>query len=176
MKKLSLLLIIVLTTISCDKLTEVDFDTSLSATSDNVTVNSVASKAVVAGYFETTFVLDLDNADTHDYLDNIKNLDLNEVAISFQGLSALAGNTTQTNLTLIFNNQVTLQFSDFVYADVANGEKYLIKDAQKVSEIAQLLLDSKQLTLTVQGSIPDSAIYNFYIKLTAEATITANVL
>ncbi len=176
MKRISLLLVFLMTIMSCEKATEVDFSTSLSATSDQISVNNVPMRGMVAGQYETTFVLNLDNNDTHKYLDNIKNLDLNEVSLVFQGLSGLAGNQTPTHLKLTFNNQINLEYTDFVYDHVASGQKFQINQSQKIREIAQLLLDRKQLTIKLEGNIPDSATYNFFIKFMAKAKITANAL
>ncbi len=176
MKRISLLLVFLMTIMSCEKATEVDFSTSLSATSDQISVNNVPMRGMVAGQYETTFVLNLDNNDTHKYLDNIKNLDLNEVSLVFQGLSGLAGNQTPTHLKLTFNNQINLEYTDFIYDHVASGQKFQINQSQKIREIAQLLLDRKQLTIKLEGNIPDSATYNFFIKFMAKAKITANAL
>ena len=177
MKKLNVLFVLImLTALSCEKATEIDFSTNLSATSDQITVNNAPMRGMVAGQYETTFVLNLDNNDTHKYLDNIKDIDLSEVSLIFQGLSGLAGNQTPTHLKLTFNNQITIEYTDFVYDHVANGQKFQINQSQEIREIAQLLLDRKQLTIKLEGNIPDSATYNFFIKFMAKAKITANAL
>ena len=176
MKKVVLLLLLtVITLTSCKKdATDVTFSTNLSKTSDQIDVNSPTMKASSA--FNETFIVDLSNADTQDYIDRIKDIDLENVRISFQGLAGLAGNTTSTILRITVNDQITLTFNNFVYDNVANGQDFVIDDAQKVNEMADLLKSAKKLTIKVEGNIPDTAMYQFYINFMAKANITASAL
>jgi len=177
MKKVLLLVTLVAVSLtSCKKdLTEVTFSTNLSKTSDQIVVNAPTSRAV-ASNFSTTFVLDLDNADTHDYLDQIEDIDLDDVQMIFQGLSGLAGNQVPTNLTVTINNQITFEFPNFTYDSVAQGDPIMITDNAKIQQVANLLKTAKKITIKVESSIPDTNMYQFNIKFMAKAKITANAL
>jgi len=177
MKKVLLLVTLVAVSLtSCKKdLTEVTFSTDLSKTSDQIVVNAPTSRAV-ASNFDTTFVLDLDNADTHDYLDQIEDIDLDDVQMIFQGLSGLAGNQVPTNLRITINNQITFDFPNFTYDSVAQGDPIMITDNAKIQQVADLLKTAKKITIKVESYIPDTNMYQFNIKFMAKANITANAL
>jgi len=181
MKKFILLSLLIVTISSCDKdLLDVSFSSNLSQTSEPIiinspSINSPSVKNPLQAY-ETTFVVDLENPDTKDYLNKIKDIDLENVRIAFQGLDGLAGNTTPTVLKITVNNQLVLEFNDFKYSDVANGQEFAIEDTQKIKEMASLLFSTKKLTIKVEGNIPDTAMYQFYIKFMAKANITASAL
>jgi len=175
-KVLLLVTLVAVSLTSCDKdLTEVTFSTNLSKTSDQIVVNAPTNKALDSN-FNTTFVLDLDNADTHDYLDKIKDIDLKNVRMTFQGLSGLSGNTTPTVLKITINNEIIFEFNDFKYSDIADGEEFVIDDTQKINRAADLLKSAKKLTIKIEGNIPDTNMYQFFIKFMAKADITANAL
>jgi len=177
MKKVLLLVTLVAVSLSsCKKdLTEVTFSTNLSKTSDQIVVNAPTSKAT-ASNFNTTFVLDLDNADTHNYLDQIKDVDLDDVRITFQGLAGLAGNQVPTNFTITINNQITFDFPNFTYDSVAQGDPIMITDNAKIQRVANLLKTAKKITIKIESYIPDTNMYEFNIKFMAKAKITANAL
>lgn len=177
MKKVALLLVLTMIGFtSCKKdAADVEFSTNLSKTSDQIDVNSPTLKMATSAYNET-FVVDLENAETRDYINKIKDVDLENVRIAFQGLAGLAGNTTPTVLRLTINNQVVLEYNNFVYDRVANGQDFVIDDTQKVDQMANLLQTAKKLTIKVEGNIPDTAMYQFYIKFMAKANITASAL
>ena len=161
---------------SCDKATEVTFDSQLSQTSDEVAVNETTQNRTTNTAFSTVFVLNLDNSDTHDYLDQLKDLDLSDVNLSFSGLSGLAGNTTVVDLTIIIDNQIVITIPNFNFDMVAQGDPIMINDTQKINQIAARLLDHKKINVEITGSIPSSDTYHFRIKLQTKATITADAL
>ncbi len=177
MKKVALLLVLTMISFtSCKKdAADVEFSTNLSKTSDQIDVNSPTLKSATSAYNET-FIVNLENPDTQDYINKIKDIDLENVRITFQGLAGLAGNTTPTLLKLTINNQVVLEYNNFVYDRVANGQDFVIDDTQKVDQMADLLKTAKKLTIKVEGNIPDAAMYQFYIKFMAKANITASAL
>jgi len=178
MKKFSLssLFLMLLVMTSCDKATEVSFDSQLSQTSDEIAVNESTQNKTTNAPFSTSFVLSLDNSDTHDYLDQLKDLDLSDMKLSFTGLSGLAGNTTVVDLTIIVDNQIVINIPNFNFDMVAQGDPIMITDTQKINQIATRLLDRKKINIEISGSIPSSDTYHFRIKLQAKATITADAL
>ncbi len=176
MKNFILLSLLVLTFASCSKdVLDVEFSTTLSQTSDEISVNETASR-VAGGSFSTEFVLDLSNQDTQPYLNKIKEITLQDVVLTFQGLEALAGNQTATNLTITFDDQIVIELNDFVFGNVAAGQDFILNESAKINEAAGLLLQNKKLNVKVEGVIPDSAVYHFFITLNTTAKITANPL
>ncbi len=178
MKKLPLLLfamIIALTSCSKDA-TDVDFSTDLSKTSDEIVVNDTPVRVVGNGDFSTQFILSLENDDTRAYLDKLKDLSLKDVRLKFQGISALSGNQTPTQLKITFNNRVEIILNDFVYDRVADGQEFALNQTQQINEMAQILLNNKQVTIKIEGHIPDVNTYRFFIKFLAKANITASTL
>ena len=178
MKKLSLLSLLMMLFVmsSCDKVTEVTFDSQLSQTSDEVAVNESTHNRTANTPFSTAFVLSLDNSDTHDYLDQLKDLELSNLNLSFTGLSGLTGNTTVVDLTITVDNQIVITIPNFNFDMVAQGDPFMITDTQKINQIASRLLDHKKINVEIRGSIPSSDTYHFRIKLQAKATITADAL
>ncbi len=177
MKKFSLLVLSMLFLSACDKVTDVDFSTSISKKSDAIVVND-PNRSVNnnTGVYETEFVIDLDNPDTHDYLDRINDIDLSGVRLIFEGLSSLSGNQTPTALKITINNQLVFEYNNFTYNNVANGQDFMIEDASKINELAQMLQSQNRLTVKIEGLIPDTAMYQFYITFKANANITASAL
>ena len=181
MKKLFLFtLIIGLTFTACKKdALDANFTTNISATSPQIDVNAttnVFAKMTNVGTYSQSFEVSLKNADTQDYLNKLKDLDLSNVKLQFSGLSGLASNATDTDLTVTIDNQITFHYTDFKYSEVANGQDFSLVDNQKIAEIASLLLNHKKITVKVEGTIPDSATYHFFIKFLAKAKVTAEAI
>jgi len=177
MKKLSLIvLFIALGFTSCKKdIADVSFNSNLSATSNEVVVNDVTRSAATTPY-STSYELDLKNSDTEDYLNKLKEIKLSDVKFYFEGLAALAGNQVPTDLSFTINNQITFEFPGFTYDGVAQGDPIMITDTAKVQQIAELLLQNKKITVSVNGVIPDAAAHHFFVKIMAKANITAKAL
>jgi hypothetical protein len=182
MKKLfTLVSFVFIVVVSCNKDTlDTTFTTNISATSSQISVNDVtmnkgADFINLATYSET-FVVKLDNSETQDYLDKLKDISLSDVRLQFNGLSGLASNHTETNFMVTFDNQISFQFTDFKYSEVANGQDFELDDSQKIAQIAEILLEQQKISIKVEGSIPDTATYHFVIKFLAKADITANAL
>ena len=179
MKKLTLLLLtLTLSFMSCSKdATDVEFTTNLSTTSGEITVNDNTLRTPANdGTFETEFIIDLENEDTREYLDRLKDLELEDVKLTFQGLSGLAGNMTPTHLKISINNQVEINLNDFVYDRVAGGQEFAVNQSQLINEMAEILLNNKKVSVKIEGQIPDTATYHFYITIMAKARITAQAL
>ncbi len=169
-------LLFVLALSSCKKdLVDAKFSSQLSETSDEIVVNSGTFKGV-SGNYVTEFDLDLSNPDTQDYLDRLKEIELSDVKLQFQGLSALNQDDTATDLIITIDNAVVFNFNHFKYMDVASGQDFILDDTQKTKQIADYLLSNKKVHVKIQGTIPSANQFNFYIKFLAKAEITAKAL
>jgi hypothetical protein len=182
MKKLFLFaLAISLTFTSCKKdALDVNFTTNISATSPQIDVNTApingASRMSSSATFSQSFVVDLSNPDTQDYLNKLKEISLSDVRLQFSGLSDLVSNNVDTDLTVTIDNQITFHYGNFKYSQVANGQDFDLVDSQKNAEIAEILLNRKKITVKIDGTIPDTATYHFFIKFLAKANIKAEAL
>ncbi len=178
MKKLLILTLVLLVAglTSCEKnAMGVDVNTNIAATSDRIDVND-AEKLRSGADFTTSFYVDIDNEDTHNYLEKIEAVDLSDVVLTFDGLAALADNTTPVALSVIIDDEIVIDIPDFSYDQIAQGEPLKIVDAQKISAIADKLLTEKRVKITVSGSVPTPDPYHFYITFKAKAKISAGVL
>jgi len=177
MKKFSLLLLfLTLVLSSCDKdATEVNFTTNISATSDDIAVNETSMKTN-SNHYDVEFEVNLENEDTQEYLDKIKDIDIQELNLIFNGLEDLAGNQTPTNLKITIDNNIVFEYNGFKYDLVASGEKFQIENTDKIKEVAELLQNKKKVTVRIEGVIPDMNFHQFTITVDALAKITADVL
>ncbi len=178
MKKALLFFVLTLTGLtSCKKKAlDVNFDTNLSATSEEVVVNETTRNAMTGQNYTTTFVLDLDNSDTHGYLDRLKSLDLSNVAVTFDGLENLSGNNTVVELTIAVDNDIIITIPGFNYDMVAQGNPISITDTQKIEQIAGRLLDNKKINITISSRIPSTGTFHFHITFSAKANIKASAI
>jgi len=182
MKKLFLLVLAIsLTFTACKKdALDVNFTTTLSATSPQIDVNATpiigAARLTSPTPYSQTFEVDLSNPDTQDYLNKLKEISLSDVRLQFSGLSDLASNVTDTDLTVTIDNQVTFHYTNFKYSEVANGQDFNLVDNQKIATIAEILLNRKKITVKIDGFIPDTATYHFFIKFLAKAKIKAQAI
>jgi len=174
-------LVITLMFTSCKKdVLDANFTTNISATSPQIDVNDApindAYRSNTLAPYSQTFDVDLSNPDTQDYLNKLKEISLSDVRLQFSGLAGLAANTTDTDFTVTIDDQITFSFNDFKYSEVANGQDFMLNDNQKVAEIAEILLNRKKITVKVEGFIPDTATYHFFVKFLAKAKIKAEAL
>ncbi len=178
MRKIIFLISILLIVSACDKIDDVSFETNLSQQSSEIVVNDDVPRSKINYYptYNAEFDLSLDNADTHDYLNKLKEIDLSNVQFSFEGLNALAGNTDPVDLTIIIDNETVLSLSDFSYDTVAQGDPIMLTDITKINMIANNLLQNKKLHVQILSSIPSLDLLRFYINFNVHAKITANVL
>ncbi len=178
MKKTVLLFVFtVLSLTACKKeALDVTFSTDLSATSDQIVVNETVRSAMSGPDYLIDFDLDLDNSDTHDYLDKLKSIDLSNVKLTFDGLSGLAGNTTVVDLTITVDNDIVITIPNFSYDLVAQGDPIMITDTQKIQQIADKLLSQKKVNIKISSRVPTTDPQHFYISFKAKANIKAGAL
>ena len=178
MKKTVLLLLFVFISLSSCKKKDLDvnFSTNLSSTSEQIEVNTTTRNVMTGSPFDTSFVLNLDNSDTHEYLDQLKSIDLSNVNLTFDGLAGLAGNTTVVDLTITFDNDIVINIPNFSFDQVAQGDPIMITDTQKIQQAADRLLNNKKVNITVTGTIPSNDAFQFYITVSAKANIKAGAL
>ena len=178
MKKTVLLFVFtVLSLTACKKdALDVTFSTDLSATSDQIVVNEPARTTMSGPDYEVSFDLDLDNSDTHEYLEKLKSIDLSNVRLYFNGLSGLAGNNTVVDFTITVDNDIVITIQNFSYDLVAQGDPIMITDTQKIEQIADKLLSKKKVNIKISSRVPTNDTQHFNISFKTKANIKAGAL
>ncbi|NRD21775.1 hypothetical protein HNV10_00885 [Winogradskyella litoriviva] len=167
-KILSALLICFVFTSCDDDILDVDFDTTVKAT---IVANVDQGQETV----NESVVLSLDNNDTHDYLDKIKDVTIKKLTyriISFSGDS-------QGSVDIDFYaDNITLQTEAFVVNDAYNSATvFEVTDISKLNTMANMLKNNNHTTVGITGNtVATEGGMNFNIEVTAELEITANPL
>ncbi len=170
-KILSALLICFIFT-SCDKdLLDVDFDTTVKAT---IVANINQGQETI----NESAVLSLENNDTRDYLDKIKNLKIKKLTYK---IISFSGDTEGYIDVDFYANSITLKTEAFVVKEAYDASTiFEITDVSKLNAMADLLKTNKNTTVGISGlctgiqsNIDD---LDFNIEVTAELEVTANPL
>jgi len=160
---------------SCDKeVTGITYVTHLKATTDEITVNDTQNNN--SNLFDIEFDVNLENEDTREYLDQIKNFELEKISLFFHGLDSLAENQTPTHLKITIDNDIVFDYSDFKYSMIANGNPFVINDTEKLNEVAELLYNNKFIHVKIEGEIPDTQYYQFFIEIDVLAKMEVDAL
>lgn len=154
---------------SCDEdLLDVDFDTTVKAT---VVANVNQGQETV----DENVVLSLDNSDTHDYLDNIKGVEIKKLTYK---ISSFSGNELgEVDVDFYADNLVLRTESFNVKTAYNNGTIFEITDVSKLNAIADLLKTNKKTTVGITGETNSTeGAMDFNIEVTAVLEVTANPL
>ena len=175
-KKISLLLAMILVLSGCNwikDLAEVEFSTDLMLDIP-VTVTGTKSadqaKALNASNFSASLDLKLeDNEDIEPYLEKLRNIDLNSVMITVNGLTS--GQTINT-LTLEAAGVGII----FTQTNISNENNSFTPeaDAAKLLQAGEKLKNDRKLTVTVSGTANSPMVFN--VNLIFDADITAGAL
>ena len=155
---------------SCDKLdelTEVDFNTSVT---ERITVNVDAGENVV---LNNSVMVNIDNPDTHDYLNKIKNVTINSLTykvVSFDGdfNGMMTANLIADGVTLATHTDVLV--SDEIEV------LYSIDDTAKLTAIATKLKNKADVVMEVTGTATSEVGMYFQIEVTLNLKVTADAL
>ncbi len=155
---------------SCDKLdelTEVDFNTSIT---ERIAVNVDAGENVV---LNNSVMVNIDNPDTHDYLNKIKNVTINSLTykvVSFDGdfNGMMTANLIADGVTLATHTDVLV--SDEIEV------LYSIDDTAKLTAIATKLKNKADVVMEVTGTATSEVGMYFQIEVTLNLKVTADAL
>jgi len=167
--KILVLLLISFPFTSCIKdLADIDFTTDITESFD-VHINQNQESV------SQSINLSLDNNDTHDYLNDIKEVSITKLTykvINFTGDEAgtIDVEFDSDGIVLISNGFNVKQAND-------NGTIYEITDVTKLNQIANALKNNHQVTLSIIGDCSALvANMDFKIEVTAELDVVANPL
>lgn len=168
------ILLVVFTFNSCDeaeKLADVEFSTTL-VEKIPVHFNEDQSQEPI----EKTLILSLDNTDTHDYLDKIKDVSIKKLTYKIVDLTG--GDESayiQANLLMdAFELQHNLEMN--ILADFNDEKIFEVTDVNKLNQVANALKANKQITAKLSGDYQSLAVTDFKIEVTIELDLIANPL
>jgi len=163
------ILLISFTFNSCDeveKLADVKFSTSIT---EKIPVHIGQNQE----YMSEMVTLNLDNSDTHDYLNELKNVSIKKVQYKFIDFT---GNEDCYINVEIASDGVVLETKEFyVQQAYSNETVYEITDIDKVNAMATALKNNKQIEFKMEGEV-FGGISDFKIEVTLELEIIANPL
>ena len=173
---------------SCDKLdelTEVDFDTTISAPIliNTVGVESKTSSTKIGNkingedeYFEGEVTISLDNSTTNKYLDLIEKIKIKKASFVFTNFS---GDTFgEIKGDLYINNTKLLPQDSYINVSEAAAEAtvFEVTNTQLISSIVSGLLANKKVTAKYAGYSNALDAMTFEIKVILDLTVTADAL
>lgn len=165
---LSALLICVMFTSCDDDILDVDFNTTINAT-------IVAHVDQGQEAIDESVVLSLDNNDTHDYLDNIKNVKIKKLTYKIISFSGDPEGYIDVDF---YADTITLTAEEFFVKEAYDTATiFEITDVSKLNTMADLLKTNNSTTVGISGqSTAVEAALDFNIEVTAELEVTANPL
>lgn len=165
-------LMVIINITSCDKIMDVDFETSLN---QSIPVHLDATSELGDSFVENG-IISLDNADTHDYLNLIKDLEIKSLSYK---LSNFSGNEDGLIDVQFFVNSTQLlnQTQLQVKTEVDGATMFEVTNTQELNAIAAALLSGNQVNSSFQGTAysPNGAM-DFDVAITINVKATASPL
>jgi len=163
------LLFISLPFTSCiEDLTNVDFSTDITEKFDvHINQNQTA--------ISQSIILQLDNSDTHDYLNNINEVSITKLTYK---VTNFTGDATGSIDIEFSSDGTVLLLNDFIVKQANdNATIYEISNVTHLNQIAAALKNNQQVELSVSGEcLAENDDMDFDIEVTAELDIVANPL
>ncbi len=148
------------------ELTDVNISTSLTEKID-VQIGETQE------YISKAITLNLDNTDTHSYLDKLKTLEIKKLTYKF--IDFTGNDSCGMNVEISTDNNV-FETKDFIIkTEVDNQTVFEITDVAKLNAMSTALLNNKQVSFKMEGEVFDGAA-NFKVEVTVEVDIVANPL
>lgn len=167
-KILSTLFICFVFTSCDDDILDVDFDTTIKST-------IVANVSKGQETLNENVVLSIDNKDTRDYLDKIKNVKIKKLTYK---IISFSGNEKGTVDVDFFADNITLKTEAFTVKSAYDASAiFEVTDVSKLNSMADLLKNNKSVSVGILGkTVSEEGDMNFNIEVTAELEVTANPL
>ena len=168
------ILLISFTFNSCDeveKLADVDFSTTLV---EKIPVHF--DEDTTQESIDLSIDMSLDNVDTHDYLDKIKNLSIKKLTYKIVDLTGGDESSyMQVNLLMdAFELQHNLAMN--IQEDFNNETIFEITDVNLLNQIANSIKTNKQISVSLSGDYQSQTITDFKIEVTLDLDVIANPL
>ncbi|PIE87568.1 MAG: hypothetical protein CSA01_00220 [Bacteroidetes bacterium] len=170
---LNLVLFIFLTACKKDDDTPITINTTLSATEQ---FNLFPTSDTGTSSFTKSFDIDLSNADTQAYINQIESIDI--TAITYK-LSDFSGDITGTiSGSIMYNDMLLTTFEDLVVSEAAaDGTVFEIITPETFSAIEESLNTSENATITIDFTAENpNDMMNFNITLGINVSIVTNTI
>ena len=173
-KILVILLLVNFTITSCDEiedLADVDFNTQIT---ERIPIHFDAE--VDQGIIDQHIILSLDNSDTHDYLNKIKDVTITKV--TYKIIDLVGGDQysdIQTDFSMdAFDLDQNVEIN--VKSAFENQTVFEIADVSKLNNIANAIKNNKQVSANINGYYRSFIAADFKIEITVYLDVTANPL
>jgi hypothetical protein len=154
---------------SCDELTDVHFNTSMT---ERIPVHIDQTQGSAVSFNESV-ILNLDNDDTHDYLNSIKDIEINGLTYKLIDFSGDIDGTIDVQFYIGVNP--LLQNSITVKPTVDNATVFEITDVQELNTIATAFKNGHQVTARYQGTaLCNDDNMDFKVEVNLEVDVTAD--
>ncbi len=165
------ILVIISSFMSCEDLTDVTFDTSITERIDVNIPNTSGESAA----FSAQNIIKLENGSGQidDYLNYIKDVEIKKLSYKIINFSGDENGV----VTVSFNVNGTLlkeHVAMNVKAVADSGEIFEVTDLQELNTIATAMKNSKQVTISYNGDAITNDTLNFKVEVTLELAITAD--
>ena len=169
--KLLAIVLLVFTFNSCDKVEELaDIDINTTIT-EKITVHIDQNQETI----NQNVTLSLDNSDTHDYLNKIKQVSITKLTYNIIEFTGDENGTI--NVDFLVDNVMLIQENIIVKQADDNQTIFEVTDVNKLNIIANALKNNHQISTSVSGStIALDDVMDFKINVTIDLNIVANPL
>lgn len=165
------ILAIVFSFTSCDELTDVDFDTTMT---ERIDVNIANTEGEAAAFTaNSTMRLSDGSGDIDDYINYIKEVEVKKLTYKIINFSGDENGEITVNFKV--NGNLLKEHAATNAKSVADsGEIFEITDIQELTSIATALENSQQIQVSYAGEATTNDVMNFKVEVTLEAAITAD--
>jgi len=133
------------------------------------------NQAVGSQNFQNTVILSIDNSDTHDYLNKIKEVKIYSLKYKLIQFSGDAACSAEADLSM--DNILISSFDENVKRVVDAGTVYNVDNVDDLNKIASKLKSGHKVTAKFGGkAVSENASTNFKVKITMDVKVTANPL
>ncbi len=167
------LLLLGFSTNSCDeaeKLLDVPFNFTVT---EEIPVH--INQAAGSQDFMNTVILSIDNNDTHDYLNKIKEVTIK--SLSYKLINHSGDNDCTASADLSIDNMKISSFSGNIKSVVDAGTVYKVDNVDDLNKIAQKLKTGHKVTAKFSGNaLSQNSATDFKVQITMSVKMVANPL
>jgi hypothetical protein len=174
-KKFGLLFLCIAAFLSCDELDELtEFDITEDFTT-TFNINIPEDSEGEPQSFSDSATIDITtNQEIQDNLDLIQDVDLNSLTFVIDNFVGADGTTVTSASVSAAGTTVSIADINLQQAD-ANGTVYEVADSALLNDIANILENNSQITVTISGTINNTPA-TFDVIVTLDVTVTVDVI